>query len=69
MGYIDNIEYVCTRFSDMDVYRFLFLDNANDGRPEEFDKGTNASRMFDILKSWEKKELPTSQTIISIKNI
>jgi hypothetical protein len=69
MGYIDNIEYVCTRFSDMDVYRFLFLDNANDGRPEEFDKGANAARMFDILKSWEIKEHNNNQTIISIKNI
>ncbi len=66
MGYIDNIEYICTRFSDMDIYRFLFLENCNDGRPEEYDRGTQAKRMFQIIRSWEQKN---NYIIISIKNI
>lgn len=56
MGYLDKIKYICTRFSDLDVYRFIFMDNANDGRSEEYNAGANAKRMFDILKAWELEE-------------
>lgn len=56
MGYIHKIKYICTRFSDLDVYRFIFMDNANDGRSEEYNAGANAKRMFDILKAWELEE-------------
>jgi hypothetical protein len=69
MGYIDNIEDICTRFSDMDIYRFLFLENANDGRPEEYDRGTQAKRMLQTLKDWEQSEQKNNNIIISIKNI
>jgi hypothetical protein len=69
MGYIDNIEDICTRFSDMDIYRFLFLENANDGRPEEYDRGTQAKRMLQTLKNWEQSEQKNNNIIISIKNI